>query len=111
MAFVSLIVCGGMMFVVVMRMRPIDSKKSKPVRRVIYTDEKINEIIDCLDNYEKSPEEKGKLIVKLMQCGYITVHKILNEGENYNDKKQQESFKKYLNKERVAKLQRVGRDE
>lgn len=111
MAFVSLIACGGIMLVVVMRMQPIDSQESKKVKKVIYTSEKINEIINRLSDYEESPKEKGKLIIKLMRCGYITVHKILNEGNNYNDEIQKESFTNYLTKERISKLKKVGFDE
>lgn len=76
-----------------------------------YDSKGVDVIMAELSNCSVSAEKKAQNIVKLLESGYILVHKILNEGENYNDKKQQESFKKYLNKERVAKLQRVGRDE
>lgn len=94
-----------------MQMGGNQSSKKATAGNSRYDQRRINRIMSEFGNCDVTAEKKARGVIKLLEIGYISIHKILNEGENYNDKKQQESFKKYLDEERVAKLQRVGRDE
>ena len=42
--------------------------------------------------------------VALMQCGYITIHKLMNKGNNYNDQMQTNIYNQSLTEKTVIAL-------
>lgn len=55
-------------------------------------------------NYGTSSLEIATAFVALMQCGYITIHKLMNKGNNYNDQMQTDIYNQSLTEKTVIAL-------
>lgn len=53
--------------------------------------DKIAESINVLRS-DTEPSMKAKAFISLIELSYVKIHKLINQGEDYNDKKQHEKF-------------------
>ena len=56
---------------------------------------------------EKTGHAKSIIFVTLMTKGYVLLHKLLNEGEKYDDKRQTKRFSLSLSDEVIIKINKM----
>ena len=77
-----------------------------------FSENDIERFIAILVDSNANDEKKAKAICKLAEAGYIDVHKIINKGGNYDDKKQTQLFCRSMdNKQIIESLGAIGEED
>lgn len=71
-----------------------------------YNENSINEQLGVLKN-SVNTEQKAIAFISLMQLSYVLVHILVNHGNNYDDRKQVESFSDSMTPQVIDKIKEM----